>query len=594
MTVNKKVMITLEDIINNYVFHNPVKIFFNPKLNNKTLQRLTKIKKEIRGSRPFKYSIKVNNKIRILSFPNFFTYVNIANILYSHSEKFQSIKSLSKNRMQIKYNQRRFEPDNYRQSNKKDADDLLFNFELMSFFDIRNFYNSIYTHSFEKIKCGNATFGFIDEHIRYMNSCKTKGFLLGNILSLICANELLEALISKISLELNCQEIYHDISYFSDQIYIKHNVGFKSEVEKIVKNILAQDYFEFLLAEEKTKVFSYEQFTKNKIFEHYSEKIMNIGLCKKRSIDLEFKDLKKETDQEKTKLNTNNILHFFNLLIEQLLSDELPLNLKESYLKVTLRKIFTHPIALVKLYQFCHELGENNKGVMEIINKLLFVISKYPSVIYDLYQLSLFEIIPFEKNVTDEQLEKLYNRFHREEISEFKLLYWFFKIVILKKETLNIDFEKIEDDNYLLIAFIIRIKPTLLDENLILKCEELINSVSNLFEEQWLVFYEYSIYKQKTHSDIISEKYKHQSNKVIKIVNDLIREKFSLLNNLDELTNINELSKTNKRWKLDEIKAAHNRWIMAISQTPINYCEPSSLYSSSKSPSNNTINEIPF
>ena len=448
------------------------------------------------------------------------------------------------NRLQIDWFDRKLKADNYRRCFKKDKNDLKFKYDCLSFFDISNFYNSIYTHCFEHIY--NEKVDFIDKPIGKLNSRKTKGLLLGNVLSTICADKIMNFFCNELQYFFNEPTIKYgiidcDISFFSDQIYIKHNLKDKQFVYDVVKKVIGFDYFEFRLSEHKYQVLTYQDMIKNNIFDKNLEYLREI-----------FKtEIINDTEPERsTKPNEELRLlkHFLNTLLDQLINSNLDENLHETFVKVALKSIFASPVHLHMLYSAITVAKEDD--VEEIKNAFLYLMSNYPIIIYDMFQLSMFDAIGLKELMSDDELQILYYKLTKHNVHDYELLYWFVKIVVLKQSEKK-SYERLNGLNKVLLAFIIRNAPNFLDCEILGDLDHIIADLDNMVNENWLIFYEYLLYKNQIVSSPSEDK-SMSIKQFIPVINELLKKKISFICNIAELLQINEVSKC-RRWGYDEI-----------------------------------------
>lgn len=537
MTDKKLEHITIKHILNNYVFINPVKLIFKQSLGHEEV--FNKIQSH--HSKPFAYTIRVNGRVREIHFPNYFTYYNVAT---SICEKLENL-TLSQpkfNRLQIDWFNRKLKPDNYRRCFKKDKNDLKFKYDCLSFFDISNFYNSIYTHCFEHIN--NGKFDFIDEQIRKLNSKKTKGLLLGNVLSTICADKIMRYFCSLLNYGFNLQEyriVNCDISFFSDQIYIKHNLQDTEYIHQKVTKIIAKDYFEFRLAEQKYKVLTYQDMIKDNIFDKNLEHLRGIF-----TTDLTGNTAPKRSTSSKDELKL--LKHFLNTLLDQLINSNLDKNLHETYVKVAIKANFASPVHLHMLYNAITEAKDED--LEEIKNAVLYLISNYPIIVYDMFQLSMFDAMGIKEWITDDDMQILYYKLTKYDVNDYELLYWFIKIVVLK-QPIKKDYETLNYFNKILIAFIIRNAPDFLDDKILNKLDQVIGNLDNMLNENWLIFYEYSRYKNYE-IPLPNQDKPMCFKQLVPVINELLKNQVSFICNIAELSQINEVSKW-ERWDYDDI-----------------------------------------
>jgi hypothetical protein len=455
---------------------------------------------------------------------------------------------------------RKLKPDNYRRCFKKDKNDLKFKYDCLSFFDISNFYNSIYTHCFEHIH--NEEVDFIDKPIGKLNSKKTKGLLLGNALSTVCADKIMEFFCALLSSEFSNSKlrlVNCDISFFSDQIYIKHNLEDTQYIYDEVKKVIAEDYFEFRLSEPKYKILTYQDMIKDNIFDKNLEHLRDIF---KTELTGKTKPNRSTSPKDELRL----LKHFLNTLLDQLINSNLDKNLHETFVKVAVKAIFGSPVHLHMLYNAIVEA--KSEDLEEIKNAVLYLISNYPIIIYDMFQLSMFDAMGFKKWINDEDMEILYYKLAKYNVNDYELLYWFIKIVILKQPDKK-SYEVLKYSNKILIAFIIRNAPSFLDGGILSRLDQIIADVKNLMNENWLIFYEYLLYKNNKILAPIDDKLAHVK-QLVPVVNDLLKNKVSFICNIEELLQINEVS-NGDRWVYDNIPNIPDiLWAAAIERSGYN------------------------
>jgi len=531
----------IDSVIDNYVFNNSIKLIFNKEMSNyKDIFNHIDIHQE---SKPFRFQISINKKTRIVDFPNFFTYYSVSTQIMNQLYKRITHRTTNYNRMEIDATNRKLKPNNYTQCLTQDKKDLKFNYDCLSFFDIANFYNSVYTHCYEHI-APNKSLKFIDTFITKLNARKTKGLLLGNYLSVICANEIMEYFCQKISSTLNEASIRHNITFFSDQFYIKHEKGADDAIYKIVESVLREDYLEFKLSESKYSVIQHNDLIENTIFTNSLAKLAQIF-----SFERSKKDNKFTIDCENAR---TKLVHFLNAILYQLQHYDYLQNIQDTYLKVAFKRIFSSPINLYALYKAC----ENKTEIDEIKTTFLFIISQHPILIYDLFQLSIFEAINFSTILNQIDLEILYKKLHSHSIQEYDFLYWFVKIVILK-DTVQHEYENIASiENKVLVVFLLTNCPEIVINKFKSELDDILNDANNMFNNNWLLFYQYALYLKKHHqlNNIYTpEKFDAKRKTIIDAANKLLDKDISFIKFTNELHQINEQSKAERK-KYNEIQ----------------------------------------
>jgi len=490
--LNKHCISNASCLIKNYAFQNPIKIIFNnDDYTTNVFDILNSYKPPKKGfsTSPAKFDVTINNKIRTIHFPNFITYFYICNEIWKDS----SFLNCSNNLMKIDCGNRKFKPNNYTEQSKKHKRKLQFEYESLTIYDIQNFYPSIYTHVFEKISNLEKDKGKkIDRLIRAMNNSKTKGILLGNLLSIKVADLIMQDITERIIKALDDCKIRHEIEFFSDQFYILHDDKNLVEINNILKGCLSEDYFQFEISEAKTKTLKYKDLSLGDNFGDYMKQLENILI----------KAIGTENSEEPPNKNKSyvQVEHFFKLLTSQLCTDNLESSVKFTYLRVVLRRFFNSHYYLQVLY-----LAAEIKPDV-IITHVLFLISQYPVIIFDLFQLSILESINF-KNMLDEKIWEILNikLIINHYTMENEFIYWFLKIVVCDIHNIY-DFELMpRKENKLLLAFLInksniwrKSQGNCISNNKMSELNDYFNDIvanlDNAKNENWLIYYEYGLY----------------------------------------------------------------------------------------------------
>lgn len=388
---------TLDEIVNNYVFQNKFKDYFCNDLsqilkcipkNNKAKHYITKTI-SIRGI--------FNNKERIINLPNIFSYAYYANEIEKLNIKDFGKLNSTKNTMKIDAKLRKFAKNSFTNSLDSQLSYLLTKYEYLYKIDISNFYGSIYTHVFEKI---NLNYKPLDNFLRSYNNKKTNCLLLGNILSTLGANEIMEYLSTQIS--NNIKDI--EIKYFSDQFYIFFNdINKSDEILLKVKNIIGEDYFEFEVNEKDSEIYTYETLIKKKDFSKEINKLFEIQRIPKN--DVIFFDNCDVTE------SNEKLIHFFNALIEKYI--ELPEKERETFIEVTFKRVFKSSINLFRLKKVLEDNNETNKRIIEI---LFYFLKCKPSLILAYIELGIWYVLK-ESNIY------VINKMNKQYLLHFKRKY---------------------------------------------------------------------------------------------------------------------------------------------------------------------------
>lgn len=363
-------MATKQELVNNYVFQNRFKAYFNDSIDSILNYLDSSLDLKKLDTKNYYINMKCGNKDRVISFPNVFSYSYAVNgIIDAGINNFGKIES-NMNWMKIDYVKRKFKSNSYTWFLDKKMELLVANYDKMYKVDIKSFYKQIYTHVFEKINEKD-----VDVCIRSFNGKKTNGILLGNLLSTFSANEIMEYLSKEIKNSLDGVEVL----YFSDQFYIFYNdfdYNF-SEIFDIVSKVIGKEYFEFKINEEDSKVFSYEDLVQ---YKNFNRKIDN--LLRDIKIKLNDRPIDRNDSFEK-------IAKFFNSFILEYYSIE-P-KFRFSFAEVVLKRTFSTPVNLYRLElaicKFCE------KEEMKIINSLILLLKNHPSLIINYIELGIMDLL---------------------------------------------------------------------------------------------------------------------------------------------------------------------------------------------------------
>lgn len=162
----------------------------------------------------------------------------------------------------------------------------------------------------------------------------------------------------------------------------------------------------------------------------------------------------------------------------------------------------------------------------------------------------MFDAVGLRELMTEDELQILYYKLIKYNVDDYELLYWFIKIVVLKNSDKK-SCERLNYSNKLLLAFIIRNAPDFLDSEILDKLDHIIVDVDNMMNENWLIFYEYLLYKNQVISPPSTDK-SMSIKQLVPVINELLKKKVSFICNIEELLQMNEVSNT-VRWDYDEI-----------------------------------------
>lgn len=499
------------NLMNNYVFQNKFRAYFHEDLSQiiHCLSVVNNIKKS--KSVPYNISGKFGEKMRTINFPNIFTYAyavnKISNLPIVDFGKISSIK----NKMKIDFASRKFQSNSYSLFLEERINHLLSTYDKMYKIDIQSFYKSIYTHVFEKMDCSDL--GKIDEYIRIINNNKTNGLLLGNLLSTLAANEIMEYLTNDIKLKLPKCEIY----YFSDQFYIFYN-NFDYSDDKVlseVEKLLKKDYFELKINERDTEVCTHEDVIKEMEFKRYIADLCKVQKSKRGNIDNSLSEL----------------VHFFNLFIQYYYS--ISQNKRQSFVEVVLKSVFSSTIniyRMVRISKYC----KYDKYYNKMINILVFFLKQHPSLIILYIEMGLWDLLIDGKFLDGDKRNELFNHFYKLLECNFDLIegVYYFHICyqltnILNRETfLENLYKNNKGKNQLIDSIIIE---TL---NIKGKRNEIINLPFN--DSNWLLNYTKLV---QIRFNLLEDA---STNCLIKTINNCKKKKIKIIKSLSDIKFNNE------------------------------------------------------
>ena len=413
-------------------------------------------------SAPFNFRIKKDdNTFRTLKIPNIYNfklaYDYYKNEFSNLGHDFENLECLDVHkRMKINYDLGEFKENSYNEWQLIDYNKLI-DYDLLIRCDIKSFYDKIYTHYIFNDVTTNQE---IDKPLSHMNLGKTAGIIMGNYISLYCA----EVLSKKISLRFKerIEEIGIDcdFSYFSDDFYIFTLKNDKDIIIKLFDEVLEE--FQLEKNEEKIRTFNYLEYTCEDVIEKYWKIITR--KCKNQQFTQSLKIMK-------GKLDYNNNLFFTNQLIYRL-------NKLDDYRK---QRVF-----IVNFFK--SEFFRNidfDKTYFDDYNyhQLLYLIKKFPEIV--LYISSIFDSFDIfkSKDFVDRIImfydNSLSSNYHDEQLYFFYLLNKLQSLNKIKNPLLN---KKVLDSkNYILISYYII--NNMFDSNEL----DIIKGYTD--ESYWLVYY---------------------------------------------------------------------------------------------------------
>ena len=426
-------------------------------------------------SSPFIFRIKKDdNSYRKLQIPNIYNfklaYDYYKGELTNFGYDFERLEDLDYHkRMEIDYDLGEFKENSYNEWQLVDYNKLI-DYELLIRCDIKSFYDNIYTHYiFDEITSDKE----VDKPLSHMRLGRTAGIIMGNYISLYCA-ELLSKRISKrfeeriTELKLNC-----DFSYFSDDFYIFTSKNDKDKVINLFDEVLEE--FELEKNEDKIKYYDYLHYTCSDVIEKYWKKITR--QCKSQQYSQNIKILN-------GKLKYNNNLFFTNQLIYRL-------NQLNEYRE---QRVF-----IVNFFksEFYRNIDFSNTYFDEYnYHQLLYLIKRFPEIILYISNIfnsfDIFKSEDFISKVVRFYIESLSSNYHDEQLYFFYLIKRLNAVNSIKDSDINN--KVLKSKNYLLIGYYII--DDIFDSNEI----DIIKSYND--ESYWLVYYYLILHDATLYSDL--------------------------------------------------------------------------------------------
>ena len=186
-------------------------------------------------------------------------------VLYEHVKSFPNFENIalisSFSRVSSSLKTGDFKVYNYQNHLEKDLCRLTI-FDTLFRFDIKSFYNSIYTHYLvEYTKFLEYIYKSFpnDRYITWLNYGKTGGILAGNYISLYLVEFYLREVMQKLDTRLKELNINHFIENFSDDIYIFSNKTNENKIIECLNVVL----FDYNLEANSSKYITYDYITYN-------------------------------------------------------------------------------------------------------------------------------------------------------------------------------------------------------------------------------------------------------------------------------------------------------------------------------------------
>lgn len=456
---------------NYYNFKNTIKFFID--IDNLDYRDVQIDKRS--WSEPFAFRIRKNqNSFRTLQIPNIYNfkvaYEYYKTQLSSLGLDFEKLEELDDHkRMKISYELGEFKENSYNEWQLDDYNKLI-EYDYLLRYDIKSYYENIYTHYILNDKTTDKN---IDKPLSHMYNGRTAGIIMGNYISLYMA-ELLSVKISKL-FEQKLKELNIDcyFSYFSDDFYIFLHKNDLEKVTDIFDKVLEK--FGLSKNDDKIKKYDYLEYSNDDKLEKYWKIITR--KCKNQQY---YQNLKIVNG----KLKQNNNLFFTNQIIYRL-------NKLDDY---RLKKVF-----VVNFFksEFFRSIDFSNTYIDEYnYHQILFLIKEFPEIVLYIDSIinsfDLFKKDEFKKIVVTFFEKSLNKSFHDEQLYYFYLIYKIDGLDMLKNDIIK---EKVlETNNFILISYYL--KEHLFDDSEI----SIIKSYDE--EKYWLVFYYLILLDSNLYSDL--------------------------------------------------------------------------------------------
>lgn len=390
-----------------YNFKNPIRFFIN--IENLNFANIDILKHS--WSSPFVFRIrKDENSFRTLSIPNIYNFYGAYTYYNSELQKsgfdLENLEQLDKNhnRMSISYKTGDFLEKSYDYWLQKDYFNLI-KFDVLLRYDIKSFYESIYTHYIlkGKLKAHSRT---SDTPLSHLNNGRTAGILMGNYLSTYMASILLLKISEEFSKRLRKSKLSNKcgFSYFSDDFYIFTNEEYIEQISRIFDEVL--ENFQLTKNESKLKRYNYIEYNNDDLIEKYWKHITD--KCQRQQ------KYQMQLLEEKKIDKVDNLI-FLNQLI---------------YRSNKLKKYRDRRVFIVNFFKsdffITTDFSSTNFHDYDV-HQLLFLIKNYPEICLYIVDLLKSESLGNKKELInylfDIFMRKLDTNFQDEQLYLFYLLY---------------------------------------------------------------------------------------------------------------------------------------------------------------------------
>ena len=390
-----------------YNFKNPIRFFINIESLDFTNIDISKHS----WSSPFVFRIrKDENSFRTLSIPNIYNFYSACAYYNSKLPKsnfnLENLELLDKNhnRMSISYETGDFLEKSYDDWLQKDYFNLI-KFDVLLRYDIKSFYESIYTHYILKGKVKDNS-QISDTPLSHLNNGRTAGILMGNYLSTYMASILLLKISEEFSKRLCKSKLNNkcEFSYFSDDFYIFTNEECIEQISRMFDEVL--ENFQLTKNEAKLKKYNYIEYNNSDLIEKYWKHITD--KCQRQQ--------KYQTQLlEEKKIDRVDNLIFLNQLI---------------YRSTKLKNYRDRRVFIVNFFKSDFFITTNFSNTCfhnYDVHQLLFLIKNYPEICLYIVDLLKSESLGNKKKLLnylfDIFFEKLDTNFQDEQLYLFYLLY---------------------------------------------------------------------------------------------------------------------------------------------------------------------------
>lgn len=450
---------------NLYNFKNPIKHFLNIDRLKFPSDISSFDKTELVWSEPINFRIrKKGDKYRVLKLPNILNFRRA----YEEFKKLHNFNDIQG--MDIGFKRLSANVDTGDFSEGEYDKQLEADFERLSVYDnmikidIKEYYGRVYTH-YLGLELDNENF------LTNMNLGQTNGLIMGNYISLYCAELYLTKISNEIKKELDkLPDVECEFSYFSDDFYFFCNKVHNEIVINVFDKVL--ETYQLERNDSKEEIWTYETFNNYNMVARYWKKVIAHS-------NIRFK---KYTDESNTEVKKNNKLYFINQLVYRMskLEDD------------KLKKVFINNFFKTKFFR---ELDLDKYQIKNYdYHQLCFLFKTSPECL--LYSIDKFlEIDGFDK----EKIKKFFNVRYKESLKESfndEQLFYYYAIKTLGLNNILIETTKlvVNTENQILISYYLK-------ENLFNNDEiELLSKKNN--EKYWFQSYNLILYTECLRADL--------------------------------------------------------------------------------------------